>query len=454
MAIQSDLILSINQIAAERGINPDEVMNSLLYAIVSNYQDMLGYTDNIEAYFDSKEDKIKVIAKKEVVDATNDDAHQIPLIQAILIRPSSKVGEIIDVDVSKEGDFGRIAAQSARSILYQKVRDIEKDTILKTFEGSIGSIETGVIQRVEFNKETNEIERIIVEIRKALATMRSEDKIPGEIYKSGNKIKVVIKSIEGENENRRLIVSRGDSLFLEGLFKLEVPEIESDTVEIKAVAREAGSRSKVAVWSNEAGIDAIGSCVGQRGVRINNITNELRFGKFEEKVDIILWDPNDDLFVANSLSPAQTIKVKYFENGIIWEELLKVAKKIDKANYVNNTNNNEETAIEEEVVEQTEKGEAEGIEISDKKDASQEIDSSFELYEYEGFLVSKPNDVQLTDFAIEPNTAKVIVPDEQLSLAIGKEGQNARLAARLTGIKIDIQGETQQVETNQNVNVL
>ena len=191
--------------------------------------------------------------------------------------------------------------------------------------------------------------------------MDAEDRIPGEFYKSANKIKVLLKSIEETPKGKVLKVSRSDPNFLKAIFALEVPEIESESVEIKAVAREAGSRSKVAVYSNVNGVDPIGSCVGQKGVRIMTITNELRFGKSEEKIDIILWDPKKENFISNSLSPAQTVSVTYDDqNGI----------------------------------------------------------------------------------------AKVIVPDEQLSLAIGKDGQNVRLAAKLTGCKIDIEGETKKPGEN------
>ncbi len=450
MAIQSDFMLSVNQIAAERGISTQEVIDSICYAIVSNYQDMLGYTDNIDAYYDEKEGMLKVISKKEVVDHAEDEAHEIPLIQAILLNPKAKVGETIEIDVTKDGNFGRVAAQAARSVLYQKVREIERDTIIKSFEDRVGKIETGVVQRVEFNKATKEVEKVIVEIRKALAVMKLEDKIPGEIYKSGNKIKVVLKAIENDGENRRLVVSRADPMFLQGLFELEIPEIESGSVEIKAISREAGSRAKVAVWSNENGIDAIGSCVGQKGIRINSITNELRFGKFEEKVDIILWDPNKEMFVANALSPAQTIKVKYFEEGLKWEELESNGELIIK----NEKSDENIESISENPNPTTENSEENSEELnSNSKNEETKINPKSQSYVYEGFTFTKDENSDPV-YAIEPNTAKIIVPDEQLSLAIGKEGQNARLAARLTGIKIDIQGETKKVETNQKVDIL
>lgn len=393
---------AVNQIAAERNIPPMDVVEALCEAIESNYKDLQIYTDNIRVFYSEQEDNIKAIAKKKVVQIAEDESHEIPLIQAILIDPDAKVGDVLDVDVTKDGDFGRVAAQSARQILFQKVREKEKDVVLKSFEGKEGTIEDGIVQRVEGKN-------VIIEIRKAIAYMMEEDKIPGEFYKSGARIKVVVKSIGDNGKGRNLLVSRSDPMFLKALFEIEIPEIESGSIAIKAIAREAGSRSKVAVYSNVDTLDPLGSCIGQKGVRIVAIMDALKFGNNEERVDVILWDPKIETFVSNALSPAQAVKVKYYPNGLKWDFL------------------------------------DEEIEAGNCKKEIKENDQI--EYIYDGFAFLPTDD----EWAIEPNTAKVIVPDDQLSLAIGKEGQNARLASKLTGVKVDIQGETERVNTSQKL---
>jgi N utilization substance protein A len=310
--------------------------------------------DNARVNIDEVTGKITIVAKKTVVNEVTDPDLEVSLLEAKIQDRKAKLGDEVEMDVTPKADFGRIAAQAARQAIMYGIREVERETVMKEFVGKEGTIETGIIQRMDGD-------RVIIEIRKAIAIMDPEDRIPGEFYKSANKIKVLLKSIEETPKGKVLKVSRSDPNFLKAIFALEVPEIESESVEIKAVAREAGSRSKVAVYSNVNGVDPIGSCVGQKGVRIMTITNELRFGKSEEKIDIILWDPKKENFISNSLSPAQTVSVTYDDqNGI----------------------------------------------------------------------------------------AKVIVPDEQLSLAIGKDGQNVRLAAKLTGCKIDIEGETKKPGEN------
>lgn len=407
MATISNFMAAVNQIAAERNIPAEEVIDSICIAIESNYQDMQTYTDNIHVFFSEEQDRLMAMAKKKVVMIANDETHEIPLIQAFLIDPNAKVGDVLEVDVSNDGDFGRVAAQSARQVLFQRVREKEKDVVLKSFEGSLGKIETGVIQKFEGKS-------LLIEIRKAMTIMDEEDRIPGEFYKSGSKIKVLIKEIADTPKGRMLKVSRSDPGFLSALFELEIPEIESKSIEIKSIAREAGSRSKVAVYSNVDSLDPLGSCIGQRGVRINTIMDELKYGSSEERVDVILWDPRIEVFVSNSLSPAQSVKVKYYQNGVEWELL---ESEIEKGNATKET----------------------------KEDGSVE-------YKYDGFIFVKLADADPV-WAIEPNTAKVIVPDEQLSLAIGKEGQNARLASKLSGVRLDIQGETERVNTSQRITV-
>jgi len=353
--MQTDFKLVVNQIAAERNISSDDVLDAIKQAIRSGfkkyYTEEQGALLNID--IDSEKGNISVYADKKVVDKVTNPATQISLKEAKKLEPKLTIGDHIEIDITPEGDFGRVAAQTAKQVILQKIREAEKEATIKEFEDRIGELETAVVQRLDGDD-------VLWEVRKATGIMPSSERIPSEFYKRASRHKVLIKRIEKNLRGKQLIISRSDPEFLIALFKLEIPELVSGSIEIKAIAREAGSRSKVAVATNTEGVDPIGSCVGQKGVRINSIMNELKVGNSEEKIDIILWDDEITQFIANALSPAEVINVK--------------------------------------IVDQTEK------------------------------------------------IAQIIVPDEQLSLAIGKEGQNVRLAAKLTGWKIDIQGETIKVD--------
>jgi len=355
MAVQTDFMVAVNQIAAERGINAQIVVDAIKEAIETGFRrdtDEEGMA--IEVEIDPKVGSIAVISDKKVVEEVTNEATQITVEDAQKIEPKLRLGDHIKVDITPEGDFGRVAAQAAKQVILQKIREAEKEAQLKEFDDRIGEVESAVVQRMDGDS-------VLWEINRATGVMKPEDRVPTEFYRSGARHKVLLKSIEEGPRGKTLFVSRADPDFLRALFELEIPELVSGSVEIKAIAREAGSRSKIAVFSTVEGIDPIGSCVGQRGVRINAIMNELKMGNIEEKVDIILWDENIEQFLSNALSPAQTVKVK----------------------------------------------------IKDKAEKLVEI----------------------------------IVPDDQLSLAIGKDGQNVRLAAKLTGWKIDIQGETVKIES-------
>lgn len=353
---QSDFMLAVNQIAAERNIDANEVIEAIKMAIRAgfkrDYPEEEGSILNVE--IDPVAGSISVYADKKVVEEVTNPATQISLKEAKKLESKLRIGDHVEVDITPDGDFGRIAAQAAKQVILQKIRESEKESVLKEFTDKVGQIETGVIQRLDGDA-------VLWEVRKAIAVMPKEDRVMSEFYKSGTRHKLLIKEIAITPRGKQLIVSRSAPEFLKALFELEVPELVSGSIEIKKIAREEGSRSKVAVASNTDGIDPIGSCVGQKGVRINAIMNELKVGNSEEKIDIILWDANPEQFISNALSPAEVVKV--------------------------------------EVVDAKEK------------------------------------------------VARVIVPDEQLSLAIGREGQNVRLAAKLTEWKIDIQGETVKVET-------
>lgn len=356
MAVQTDLMIAVNQIAAERNIDPNEVIEAIKEAIKTGFRRDYPEENETLLEVEIKPDEIqsiRVYANKKVVKEVTNKAVQIELNAARKIEPKLKEGDHIMVDVTPTGDFGRVAAQVAKQVILQKIRESEKEAVMKEFDGKIGEIEYAVVQRLDGDD-------VIFEIRRALAVMPLEDRIPNEFYRSGSRMKVLIKEIRMTPRGKQLIVSRADNNFLVGLFKLEVPEISSQTVEIKAMAREAGSRSKVAVFSTTDGIDPIGACVGQKGVRINAILNDLKFGNFEEKIDIILWNEDISTFIANSLSPATVAEVSIID--------------------------------------------------------------------------------------AESKRARVFIEDEQLSLAIGREGQNVRLAAKLTGWNIDIHGLSEKAE--------
>jgi transcription termination/antitermination protein NusA len=354
MAMMSEFISSINQIAAERGIEKEEIFTALESAILVAYkkekfseeerEDEVG--SNLTVELDRETGEFKLIATKEVVEKSKDDDTQISIEEAEMISQSVEVGDSIQIEIPTE-DFGRIAAQTAKQVILQKIRESEKEAIISEYSDKVGEVFTALMQRMQRGQ-------VVFEIGKATAYMPAEEQIPNEFYRLGDRYKVLLKDIV----ESQMIVSRADPAFLIELFKLEVPEIESGVLEVKAIAREEGSRSKMAVNSTQEGVDPIGSCVGQRGIRIANVMNELG----EEKIDIIEWDEDPEVFVAKALSPAKIEKV-----------------------------------------------------------------------------------------VIEDETATVTVDDDQLSLAIGRDGQNVRLAWKLTGYKIDIVGSGGDVVTKEDV---
>lgn len=340
MALVSEFLAAINQIASERGINPEDVFVALEEAVAAAYRKEYGGTEeSVRVELDRENGQFRVIAEKEVVTKVEDEFTQISLTQAKAIEKSLEIGDTVEVEQEVE-DFGRIAAQTAKQVIMQKVRDSEKEAVLAEYSGKVGEVFGAMMQRMQYGEA-------VFEIGKATAFMPPEEQISNEFYRIGERYKVLLKEIADTPKGKTLVVSRAAPAFLIELFKMEVPEIESGVVEVKACAREAGSRSKMAVTSHQDGVDPIGSCVGQRGSRIANVMSELG----EEKIDIIEWREDIEEFVEKALSPAQVISVEV-----------------------------------------------------------------------------------TSDLAI------VKVEEDQLSLAIGKDGQNVRLAAKLTGMKIDIQG--------------
>ena len=341
MAVLTEFVVAINQICSERGLDPERIYSTLESAILHAYRKEFDLPEDhcLDVELDRQEGKFRMVARKKVVKKVKDKQCEITKSEAQKVDPSVKEGETVEIEMPSE-ELGRIAAQAAKQVIHQSINEAEKEAILEEFSGKVGEVFTALMQRMQRD-------RAVFEIGKANAYMPLEESIPGEFYRIGERYKVLLKDIAETSGGRDLIISRSDPKFLEALFEMEVPEISSGVIEIKGVAREAGSRSKIAVNSNQEGVDPIGSCVGQRGIRIANIMGELG----EERIDIIEWDEELKKFVENALSPAKINSVK-----------------------------------------------------------------------------------------IKDDTALVKVDDEQLSLAIGKEGQNVRLAAKLTGMKIQVEG--------------
>ncbi len=362
MSEPTEIMLAIKQIAAERKIDVNEIIEAIKLALLLGFKNEydLGEETSLKVEMDPEIGHIAVYANKAVVKKVKNSQIEISLEDAKEINSKAKIGDEIDVDITPSGNFGRIVAQSARQVILQKLRESEKESAIRELKDKIGTIESVRIQKILAEGD------IVCEINRARALMPKAERVPTEFYKLGSSVKVLLKEIVEDTRGKYILVSRAAPEFLAELFRIEVPEIDSGTIDIMSIAREEGSRSKVAVRSNSDGVDAIGSCVGQKGVRINAIMNELSIGKFDEKVDIILWDEDIEHFIKNSVSPAEVISVK----------------------------------------------------IKDKKNKK----------------------------------AVVVVPNDQYSLAIGREGQNARLASKLTGWEIDVQAENpEELETAEKV---
>lgn len=360
MAQTTEVMSAIRQIAAERKIDADEILDAIKYSLKIIFMDSHGLEkedeDSVEVIMDPEKGDLNVRVKREVVERPTKHVLEIFIDEAKKVKKNAELGDVIEMDVTGDVDFGRIAAQTARQVILQKLRDSEKEAVLRQFTDKVGKIINVTVQRVMPEGD------VICEVGKAKAIMPKSERVATEYYRLGSQIKVLLKGIEEDIKGKYMLISRADEGFLSELFAMEIPEIESGTVEIMGIAREPGSRSKVAVRSVSQGVDPIGSCVGQKGVRINAISNELKNGNFEEKIDIILWDESIEQYIMNAVRPANSIRV----------------------------------------------------DIVDKQDKK----------------------------------ALVVVPDSELSLAIGKEGQNARLATKLTGWQLDIEGENGTTEEN------
>ena len=347
--MKSDFIVALTQLAAERGLPKETVLSAIEDALVSAYRkDSVAEGQNISVKLDPGSGDVTVHVLKTVVDDVINDKAEITLPDARKIVSTSEVGDVV-ITESMPHIPGRIAAQTAKQVVMQRLRDAEREVVFKQFEDKEGEVFLVTLQKIEPR-------HITVDLGRSEAIMPISEQVPTERYRSNTKMRVLLKSVERTLRGPELIVSRADNLLLRRLFEMEVPEIFSGAVEVEAIAREPGSRSKVAVRARQDGVDPVGSCVGLRGVRIQNIVNELH----GEKIDVVEWNKEVPIFIANALSPAQVMKVEL--------------------------NHDDEAAM-------------------------------------------------------------AVVPERQLSLAIGREGQNARLAARLTGWKVDIKSDVEyQVE--------
>lgn len=341
-----EMFTALDDLEKENGINKEELMKSIEQALVLAYNKNYGTEEgNVDVILDKTDGQIHVFQKKEVVKKVEDDKKEIKLSEAKKINDEYDIGDTVQFEIMPK-NFGRIAAQTAKQVITQKIREMSRDVIFNEFEQKKGEIVTGLIQKVDKNS-------VVLDLGKVEAIMPAKEQVPTEKYIMNEKLKTCIVSVEkGFKGSTQIVVSRANVLFVKNLFKIEIPEIYEGLIEIKSISREAGSRSKVAVYSANPNIDPVGSCVGQKGIRIQNIINELN----GEKIDVIEWNEDPAKFISAALLPAEVLAIDTRE------------------------------------------------------------DEKF---------------------------AEVIVADDQLSLAIGKAGQNVKLAARLTGWKIDIKSESQ-----------
>jgi transcription termination/antitermination protein NusA len=345
-----ELIMVIEQLGREKGIDKEILFEALESALLSASRKSLGPADNVRIHIDRKTGEMRAYARRKVVAEVVDLKLEISLEEAKALNPEAELDDELELEQERPPqDFGRIAAQTAKQVILQKVRDAEREGIYSEFAGKEGQILRGVVHRIEKRN-------VILEIGKAEAILPEREQIPGERYNPGDRVRAFVLEVRRSAKGPQITLSRTHPGYLARLFETEIPEIQEGIVVVKATAREAGERAKVAVASTKRDVDPIGACVGLRGTRIQVISRELR----GEKIDIIEWSHDPATFVARALSPAKVSSVTVAE----------------------------------------ESGEA-------------------------------------------PAAAMVIVPDNQLSLAIGKKGQNARLAAKLTGMRIDIKSESE-----------
>ena len=343
-----ELLEALEYLEREKDISKETMFEAIENSLLTACKQHFGKADNMHVEIDRQTGLFKVFASKTIVKEVEDDVLEIALEDAKKIDSNVKEGQTIDVIIPSK-DFGRIATTNAKNVILQKIREEERSVVVKAFQDKEREVVTGVVQRYVGKN-------VCIDLGKADAFLPESEQIQGEKLRINDRVKVYVVEVKENNRGPRISVSRTHPELVKRLFESEVSEIRDGSVEIKAISREAGSRTKMAVWSNNPDIDPVGACVGMNGTRVNAVVDELR----GEKIDIVNWDENPGILIENALSPAKVVFV---------------------------------------------------IADSDEK------------------------------------SAKVVVPDSQLSLAIGKEGQNARLAAKLTGFKIDIKSETQAKDT-------
>lgn len=346
--MSAELIYALNQIEKEKGISKDMLIEAIEAALISAYKRNFGVVQNVKVAIDRATGDVKVFALKKVTESPENDLLEISIEEARSINKDFQIDDNVEVEVTPR-DFGRIAAQTAKQVIVQRIREAERNMIFDEFANREGDIITGIIQRIE--RRT-----VMIDLGKAEAILPVTEQTPTEEYRMNDRIKTYITEVKKTVKGPQIFVSRTHPGLVKMLFELEVPELHNGLVEIRSIAREPGSRTKIAVYSKDDNVDPVGACVGQRGTRVQAVVDELR----GEKIDIIKWSNNPKEFISSSLSPSKVMRV---------------------------------------------------------------------------------------DIDEEQKTARVVVPDYQLSLAIGKEGQNARLAAKLCGWKIDIKSESQMLQS-------
>ncbi len=342
-----DFLHALDDIEREKGVSKDILLEAIETALYSAYKKDFGTKENVRVEIKSQSGQVKVYALKTVVEEVENKNTEITLVEAQQLNKSYNLGDIVEEEVTP-ANFGRIATQTAKQVVMQRIREAERDVIYEEYKQKEGELITGSIQRFHNSN-------VFIDLGKIEALLPPSEQMPGEIYEMGNRIKLYVVEVSADSKGPKILVSRTHPGLLKRFFEIEVPEIFDGIVEIKSIAREAGSRSKIAVASTNDKVDPVGACVGPKGMRVQAIVDQLN----GEKIDIISWDQDPTKLVANALNPAEVIHV------IIHEE-----EKI----------------------------------------------------------------------------AEVVVPDFQLSLAIGKEGQNARLSAKLTGWKVDIKNESRYLK--------
>ena len=292
-----ELVGALNELQKERGISKDILLEAIEAAILSAYRRSHGAMQNLRVEVDDRTGRIQVFAQKDVVEEVEDPDTEISLEDARRINPRAQVGDVVEVEVTPR-DFGRIAAQTAKQVVIQRIREAERNLIYEEYSSRQGDILTAIVQRTEHRN-------VIVDLGRVEAILPPQEQVPGETYHPGTRMKVYLTEVRKTTRGPQIFVSRSHPGLLKRLFELAVPEIHDGIVEIKAVAREPGNRSKIAVYSRDRHVDPVGACVGPRGIRVQAVVQELK----GERIDIIQWDPEPDRFVANSLSPARVVRV-------------------------------------------------------------------------------------------------------------------------------------------------